>query len=85
MTQVEFARRFGIPVATLRNWEAGKRKPRGPALALLQVIAYQPAVAMRAMIRMRRAWKEKPERRCRPPLLPSEYEFPRPIDDDFEP
>jgi hypothetical protein len=29
-------------------------------LALLQVIAYHPAVAMRAMIRARRAWSEKP-------------------------
>src|SRR6186997_3329825 len=60
MSQAEFARRFGFPVATLRNWEAGKRKPRGPSLALLRIIAYHPTVAMRAMIRVRRAWNEKP-------------------------
>jgi DNA-binding XRE family transcriptional regulator len=54
MSQTEFAQRFGFPVATLRNWESGKRAPRGPSLALLRIIAYHPAIAMRAMIRARR-------------------------------
>jgi putative transcriptional regulator len=39
LTQQAFARTYGIPVATLRNWEQGRRKPDGPARALLQVIA----------------------------------------------
>ena len=85
MSQAEFARRFGFPVATLRNWEAGKRRPRGPSLALLRIIAYHPAVAMRAMIRVRRALNEKPEPECLPPRLPREQTFARVIGDDLEP
>ena len=39
LTQEEFAARFGFSTATLRHWERGDRKPRGPALVLLNVIA----------------------------------------------
>lgn len=42
MSQELFARRFGFPVATLRHWERGDRKPRGTARVLLQVIAHNP-------------------------------------------
>src|SRR5258706_15888315 len=35
MSQIRFAMRFGFPVATLRHWERGDRKPRGAALVLL--------------------------------------------------
>src|SRR5688500_2331453 len=42
LSQSRFAHRFGFPVATLRHWEQGNRKPRGCALALLHVIAYNP-------------------------------------------
>src|SRR6478672_12262580 len=38
LTQQEFAARLGVPVETIRNWEQGKRMPRGPARALLAVI-----------------------------------------------
>ncbi|MGZ3351662.1 MAG: helix-turn-helix domain-containing protein, partial [Xanthobacteraceae bacterium] len=38
LTQAEFAARIGVPVETVRNWEQGKRSPRGPARALLKVI-----------------------------------------------
>ncbi len=31
LSQVAFARRIGVPVETVRNWEQGKRSPRGPA------------------------------------------------------
>jgi DNA-binding XRE family transcriptional regulator len=34
MTQAEFAQAIGISVHTLRNWEQGRRKPEGPAVAL---------------------------------------------------
>jgi len=30
LTQLEFASRLGVPVETIRNWEQGKRLPRGP-------------------------------------------------------
>src|SRR6185295_7198023 len=42
LTQIEFAARLGVPVETIRNWEQGKRMPRGPARALLAVIAHAP-------------------------------------------
>jgi putative transcriptional regulator len=42
LTQTEFAARLGVPVETIRNWEQGKRMPRGPARALLMLIAAAP-------------------------------------------
>ena len=42
LTQIEFAARLGVPVETIRNWEQGKREPRGPARALLTLIARAP-------------------------------------------
>jgi putative transcriptional regulator len=45
LTQEEFARRIGVPVETVRNWEQGKREPRGPARALLKLIEHAPEVA----------------------------------------
>ena len=45
LTQAEFAARIGVPVETVRNWEQGKRSPRGPARALLKVIDKAPDVA----------------------------------------
>ena len=83
MSQTEFARRFGFPVATLRNWESGKRVPRGASLALLRVIAYHPAVVMRALVRSRRAWGVKPEPRTVPTPIPI-HGGHRAIDDDLE-
>ena len=51
LSQARFAHRFGFPVATLRHWEQGNRRPRGCALALLHVIAYNPVIATRAILR----------------------------------
>ena len=45
LTQSEFAARIGVPIETVRNWEQGKRSPRGPARALLKVIDKAPQVA----------------------------------------
>jgi putative transcriptional regulator len=45
LTQTEFAARIGVPVETVRNWEQGKRVPRGPARALLKLIEQAPDVA----------------------------------------
>jgi putative transcriptional regulator len=45
LTQVEFARRIGVPLETVRNWEQGKRAPRGPARALLKLIDSAPDLA----------------------------------------
>ena len=42
-------RRLGVPVETIRNWEQGKRAPRGPARALLAVIAHSPETVFAAL------------------------------------
>ena len=49
LTQLEFASRLGVPVETIRNWEQGKRMPRGPARALLAVIAHSPDAVFSAL------------------------------------
>jgi putative transcriptional regulator len=49
MTQTQFARRFGFPVATLRHWELGDRNPRGPARVLLTVIARNHRAVLKAL------------------------------------
>jgi putative transcriptional regulator len=38
-SQSEFARMIGVSVSTLQNWEQGRRRPEGPACALLRVAA----------------------------------------------
>ena len=49
LTQTAFAARIGVPVETVRNWEQGKRSPRGPARALLKVLEEAPAAAFAAL------------------------------------
>ena len=49
LTQQQFAARLGVPVETIRNWEQGKRMPRGPARALLAVIAHAPETVFAAL------------------------------------
>ena len=51
LTQQEFAARLGVPVETIRNWEQGKRMPRGPARALLAVIEHAPETVFAALAR----------------------------------
>ena len=49
MTQAEFAKAIGISVHTLRNWEQGRRKPEGPAVALLRIAARHPRIIRESM------------------------------------
>jgi len=44
LTQEQFARAMGISVHTLRNWEQDRRRPEGPALALLRIAARHPRI-----------------------------------------
>ena len=44
MTQQQFSEALGISIHTLRNWEQGRRRPEGPALALLRIAARHPRV-----------------------------------------
>ena len=48
-SQAEFALMIGVSVATLRNWEQGRRTPEGPALALLRVAAKNPQAVADAL------------------------------------
>lgn len=48
-SQTQFALMIGVSVATLRNWEQGRRVPEGPARALLRVAAEDPEAVERAL------------------------------------
>jgi len=52
--QSEFALMIGVSVATLRNWEQGRRVPEGPALALLRVAERNPGAVASALQGRRR-------------------------------
>ena len=49
MTQEEFSLRFGFSLATLRQWEQGRRTPEGPARAYLTVIQNNPQMVLDAL------------------------------------
>jgi putative transcriptional regulator len=49
LTQEEFAARYHIPLATLRDWEQGRSEPDQPARAYLTVIARDPDGVRRAL------------------------------------
>jgi putative transcriptional regulator len=44
LSQAQFSKLLGISVATLRNWEQGRRKPDGPARVLIGIAATHPEV-----------------------------------------
>jgi len=48
-SQEEFALMIGVSVATLQNWEQGRRRPDGPARALLRVAAKNPRAVAEAL------------------------------------
>jgi putative transcriptional regulator len=52
LSQSEFAQLIGVSVKTLQNWEQDRRRPTGPAAALLSIIEHDPALAVRAIHRM---------------------------------
>jgi len=43
-SQAEFAAIIGVSTKTLQNWEQGRRKPQGPAKALLSIVKKHPEV-----------------------------------------
>jgi putative transcriptional regulator len=51
LTQEQFADLCGVSVATLRNWEQGRRRPAGPSRALLTLVDGEPEAALRAVRR----------------------------------
>ena len=51
LSQSEFAGLIGVSVKTLQNWEQDRRRPTGPAVALLKIIAQEPKLAVEAIHR----------------------------------
>ena len=49
VSQVEFALMIGVSTSTLQNWEQGRRKPEGPAKALLRVAEKDPEAVIKAL------------------------------------
>ena len=42
LSQTQFAKKYGFPVGTLRNWEQGRRSPEGAVRTFLQIINNNP-------------------------------------------
>jgi putative transcriptional regulator len=61
LSQDKFASLMGISVATLRNWEQGRRKPEGPAKVLLMVAARHPEVLLDLTVK-----EKKPKYNAKP-------------------
>ena len=49
LSQAQFARLLQVSKGTLLNWEQGRRKPTGPARALLTAVANDPEHVLRAL------------------------------------
>lgn len=48
LSQADFAATYGIPLATLRDWEQGRSEPDGAAKAYLTAITHDPTAVARA-------------------------------------
>lgn len=51
LTQAQFADRYGLAVATVRDWEQKRRRPDRIASNLLRVIDHAPETVERALAR----------------------------------
>ena len=49
VSQSEFALMIGVSISTLQNWEQGRRKPDGPAKALLRIAEINPEAVVEAL------------------------------------
>ena len=49
LSQEDFARRFGIPIGTLRDWEQHRSKPDQAAESYLKVIAANPKAVAKVL------------------------------------
>jgi putative transcriptional regulator len=46
LSQSAFAGLMGVSLRTVQDWEQGRRKPSGPAVALLRIAEQKPEVFM---------------------------------------
>lgn len=49
LSQARFAAVLGVSTRTLQEWEQGRRKPTGPARALLTAVANDPEHVLKAL------------------------------------
>ena len=49
VSQSAFAGMIGVSLATVQNWEQGRRTPRGPAMALLRIFEENPKLVVGAL------------------------------------
>lgn len=42
LSQAQFAKLIGVSLRTLQEWEQGRKRPSGPAAALLRLVARDP-------------------------------------------
>jgi putative transcriptional regulator len=49
LSQQKFAALYGLPVATVQNWESGRRKPELAAKLFLKVVAASPDLVAKAI------------------------------------
>ncbi|MEX0694580.1 MAG: helix-turn-helix domain-containing protein [Rhodospirillales bacterium] len=49
LTQEAFSRTYGIPVATLRDWEQGRRAPDAAAASYLRAITNNPKLIAQSL------------------------------------
>jgi putative transcriptional regulator len=44
LSQSAFADLMGVSLRTVQDWEQGRRKPSGPAVALLRIVEQKPEI-----------------------------------------
>lgn len=49
LSQLQFSKLIRVSIKTLQNWEQGRRKPQGPAFALLTILKNDPEHALLAL------------------------------------
>lgn len=57
LSQGEFARAFGFAIGTLQGWEQKRRRPAGPARALLTLVDHDPISVVNTLAAARQGVK----------------------------
>ena len=68
LSQPAFARVIDVSVATLRNWEQGRRGIEGAARSLFTVLESNPEVVLAALMRKRKPAATRTARKGRKPV-----------------
>jgi putative transcriptional regulator len=49
LSQAAFAKRYGLPAGTIKDWEQNRRRPDRAAMLLLKVIEQEPDMVAKAI------------------------------------